>query len=238
MKKASPGGSSHPGFFDKEYRIWELIKLAKDPEALRALSKMMRWLFGPALTTDDITRRDEILDMIQHATAEAQCSVDWGAVVSTVAMVNSVSNEAILSAVCLRLRQRLDRGVASVVMNALTLTDFLIQHCHEKFHEQLATKDFSETMVKLLQPPKDMGAHDAAQIREKARELIRLWAEAFAQDVRTDDKSVSAKDSLDFLSYHHDRSHPVAALEYTPGFVAAILPDVSFSARSGKACLK
>ncbi|EGD79753.1 hypothetical protein PTSG_10737 [Salpingoeca rosetta] len=64
----------------------------------------------------------------------------------------------------------------ATLMKALTLLETCVKNCSKRFHLQVTTKDFVNTLVKLLEKTR------TTLVREKVLGIIQAWADAFRSD--------------------------------------------------------
>ncbi|KAI1118381.1 hypothetical protein F5Y14DRAFT_400198 [Nemania sp. NC0429] len=112
---------------------------------------------------------------ITKATDENLTSEDWGAIIDLCDKVSSDSNgpnQAIQGLI-----KRLAHRNANVQLYTLELANALSQNCGKAMHRELASRSFTEALLKLAN---DRNTHQ--QVKAKILERMKEWSDMFSKD--------------------------------------------------------
>ncbi|KAI1387818.1 uncharacterized protein F4822DRAFT_407681 [Hypoxylon trugodes] len=114
-------------------------------------------------------------ELIAKATDENLTSEDWGAIIEVCDKVTSDPNgpnQAVQSLI-----KRLAHRNANVQLYTLELANALSQNCGKGMHRELASRAFTEALLKLAN---DRNTHQ--QVKVKILERMKEWSDMFNQD--------------------------------------------------------
>ncbi|KAI1630559.1 hypothetical protein F4809DRAFT_282516 [Biscogniauxia mediterranea] len=112
---------------------------------------------------------------IAKATDENLTSEDWGAIIEVCDKVSSDTNgpnQAVQSLI-----KRLAHRNANVQLYTLELANALSQNCGKAMHRELASRSFTDALLKLAN---DRNTHQ--QVKAKILERTKEWSDMFSQD--------------------------------------------------------
>ncbi|KAI0009261.1 hypothetical protein F4779DRAFT_583265 [Xylariaceae sp. FL0662B] len=114
-------------------------------------------------------------EAIAKATDENLTSEDWGAIIEVCDKVSSDPNgpnQAVQSLI-----KRLAHRNANVQLYTLELANALSQNCGKAIHRELASRAFTDALLKLAN---DRNTHQ--QVKAKILERMKEWSDMFSQD--------------------------------------------------------
>ncbi|KAI1078137.1 hypothetical protein F5B20DRAFT_571865 [Whalleya microplaca] len=114
-------------------------------------------------------------EVIAKATDENLTSEDWGAIIEVCDKVTSDPNgpnQAVQSLI-----KRLAHRNANVQLYTLELANALSQNCGKGMHRELASRAFTDALLKLAN---DRNTHQ--QVKAKILERMKEWSDMFSQD--------------------------------------------------------
>ncbi|KAI1322746.1 hypothetical protein F5Y16DRAFT_385728 [Xylariaceae sp. FL0255] len=112
---------------------------------------------------------------INKATDENLTSEDWGAIIDLCDKVSSDSNGP--NQVTQGLIKRLAHRNANVQLYTLELANALSQNCGKPMHRELASRSFTDSLLKLAN---DRNTHH--QVKAKILERMKEWSDMFSKD--------------------------------------------------------
>ncbi|KAI0142909.1 hypothetical protein GGR57DRAFT_485237 [Xylariaceae sp. FL1272] len=112
---------------------------------------------------------------ITKATDENLTSEDWGAIIDLCDKVSSDSNGP--NQVTQGLIKRLAHRNANVQLYTLELANALSQNCGKAMHRELASRSFTDALLKLAN---DRNTHQ--QVKAKILERMQEWSDMFSKD--------------------------------------------------------